>query len=460
MDGTRAQSLKLSLDAASDRLAGFLAAGTPHNAPSLPSIEVDFLELFPDKSGTERATHLLHAYPAKLIRNIPRFFFACGDIAPAGSTVLDPFCGSGTVLLEARLSGHKAVGADANPLARLIVMAKLAPPTADEARLQMARVVERARQAPEDVPDVVNIDYWFTPHVKEQLSRLRSALIEVCGDPASSPFMWACFSSCVRRVSLADPRLSVPVRINPERAERYGAKGDQVLQKLERLKTVEVLQVFWQVTLANIRRIERTAFPIGGSPPVLFDDARILGLEDGVVDIVMTSPPYVGAQKYVRASSLCLGWLGLSPGGKLRPIERLSIGREHLDSHEAADGLDTGYANVDARLKLIATKNQTRARIASTYIREMTIALKESHRVLRNGGRMILVAGPNMVAGYEFDTPGFLEAVATDLGMRAELHLIDTIASRGLMTKRNKTAGTIAQESVYVFTKTSDDQRA
>jgi hypothetical protein len=69
---------------------------------------------------------------------------------------------------------------------------------------------------------------------------------------------------------------------------------------------------------------------------------------------------------------------------------------------------------------------------------------------------MILVAGPNMVAGLEFDTPRFLVAVARALDMRVDLHLVDTIASRGLMTKRNKTAGTIAQESVYILTKTGD----
>lgn len=457
MERAQARSRNRNVGTAPDRLAELLLRRGVDQGANPPATEVDFLELFPDKSGTERATHLLHPYPAKLIRNIPRFFFACGDIIPAKSTILDPFCGSGTVLLEAQLSGHKAVGADANPLARLIAMAKMAPPKAEEAGTQLTRIVDRARKGPLDMPDVVNIDYWFSPHVKEALARLRAALLETCGEPWSSPFMWACFSSCVRRVSLADPRLSVPVRINPQRAERYGAKGDQVLQKLERLKTIDVLQVFWQVSSANIRRIKRTVFPADVPNPVLFEDARALGVADATIDVVMTSPPYVGAQKYVRASSLCLGWLGLSPKGKLRPIERLSIGREHLDAHEAADRIDTGFAGVDARLEQIAMKNRLRARIASIYITEMSSALNEAHRVLRTGGRMILVAGPNMVAGLEFDTPGFLATIATSLGMRIDLHLTDTIASRGLMTKRNKTAGTIAQESVYVLTKTEND---
>lgn len=453
MEGACAQNLgSPSEHLASDCLDELLAVRAA-NGPELSSIEVDFLKLFRDKSGAERATHLLHPYPAKLIRNIPRFFFDSNKIAPPGSTVLDPFCGSGTVLLEARLRGHAAIGADANPLARLITMAKLAPPLAAQVRDQLAGVIEHARHATPNIPDVINVDYWFSEHVKEQLACLRGALLGVCGDVWTSPFMWACFSSCVRRVSLADPRLSVPVRINPERADRYGAKGGEVLERLKRLETVDVLQVFWQVTLANIRRVERTSFPDHTSAPLIFEDARELGLEDGAVDVVITSPPYAGAQKYVRSSSLCLGWLGLSPGGQLRPIERKSIGREHLDAHEAAENLLTGYEVVDSRLEIIAAKNPTRARIASTYITEMAAALEESHRVLKLGGKMVLVAGPNMVTGIEFDTPGYLLAIAEGLGMRSDLHLIDTIASRGLMTKRNKTAGTIAQESVFVLTK-------
>ena len=455
--GTSARKTESKQSASSAILCQLYDQRKAHKGTYKP-IEVDFLKLFPDKSGAERATHLLHPYPAKLIRNIPRFFLDCPDIAPPKSRVLDPFCGSGTVLLEARLSGHDVVGADSNPLARVITLAKLSPPSVAQAQAMLLQIVEMAPTMKEAVPDVVNIDYWFSPRVCRQLAKLRAALLEVCGDPWNSPFMWACFSSCVRRVSLADPRLSVPVRINPDRASFYGAKGDQVLQRFERLKTVNVSQVFWQITVANIRRVERTKFPKRAALPVLFNDARSIGLPDTSVDLVITSPPYVGAQKYIRSSSLCLGWLGFSPNGKLRPIESQSIGREHLAATESNGALKTGQREVDRLLVHISDRNVLRARIALQYIIEMKSAITEAHRVLRDEGRFVLVVGPNMVSGYEFDTPKYLASIAREIGMRIDLHLVDTIASRGLMTKRNKTAGTIAQESVYVLTK-SDDGR-
>ena len=87
-------------------------------------IAVNFRSLVPELSKLERYTHLIHSYPAKLLANIPFYFFATDELCPQEETVLDPFCGTGTVLLEAALSGRTALGADANPLAELITNVK------------------------------------------------------------------------------------------------------------------------------------------------------------------------------------------------------------------------------------------------------------------------------------------------------------------------------------------------
>ena len=91
------------------------------------AIPVNFRELVPVHSGVARATRLRFWYPAKLLANIPIFFLNCDQLRVPAGIVLDPFCGTGTVLLEAVLAGYKGLGADANPLARLIAETKLAP---------------------------------------------------------------------------------------------------------------------------------------------------------------------------------------------------------------------------------------------------------------------------------------------------------------------------------------------
>ena len=60
------------------------------------------------------ATHWIHWYPAKMFHRIPAEILASSTAERL--TVLDPFCGSGTVLLEAALRGHSAIGIDVNPL--------------------------------------------------------------------------------------------------------------------------------------------------------------------------------------------------------------------------------------------------------------------------------------------------------------------------------------------------------
>ncbi|WP_426261949.1 hypothetical protein [Sphingomonas sp. DC1200-1] len=420
----------------------FSAGGEP--------IEVNFRELVATVPEG-RGTHLVHPYPAKLLAKIPQFFLGCSELVTRGSTLLDPFCGSGTVPFEGQLGGLNVVGADSNPLARLITTAKLTPIDVAAARQELASVLENHGASAIEMPDVVNRSHWFSNRASEGLARLRSAIINNVASERRAIFDVS-FSATVRRVSYADPRLSVPVRINPERADRYGAKGDDVLRKLKRLETIDVKSVFWTVANQNLRRLAETnkLFPLRSTQINVLGDATDLKLRDATVDLVITSPPYVGAQKYIRASSLSLGWLGLTPNAALRQYEKHSIGREHLSKSEPLlDG--TGLCEADEIVAAVADRNPLRARIAQRYLIEMRLALNEIARVLRPGGRLVLVVGPNLVAGLCFDTPAYLKGLAEQAGMTVELHLLDTIESRGLMTKRNRTAGMIQQESVLVF---------
>ena len=78
-------------------------------------VPVNFRKLVPFFSGIDRATHLFHSYPAKLLLNIPFFFLHCQQFGRP-LHLFDPFCGSGTVLVEGALRGCWLTGADANPL--------------------------------------------------------------------------------------------------------------------------------------------------------------------------------------------------------------------------------------------------------------------------------------------------------------------------------------------------------
>jgi SAM-dependent methyltransferase len=251
-------------------------------------------------------------------------------------------------------------------------------------------------------------------------------------------------------MSVADPRLSVPVRLSPDQcralARRRGSTWD----------------VFARQLSANIRRVDELRRYAGASPlsfKVVGEDARALGVsgESGVasnsVDLVLTSPPYAGAQKYVRAVSLSLGWLGLAGSGELKPIENQTIGREHLAVGVVRGQKETSCARANRVIKKIDAVNPTRAAICATYLNEMEQAIAEMSRVLVPGGYLVMVIGNNEVCGFAFESSKYMVDLAARHNLSVRLRLIDEIKSRGLMTKRNRSASIITREWVLVFQK-------
>ena len=109
-------------------------------------IEVSFRKLLPEIKNIDRYTHLIHAYPAKLLVHIPYFFLNNSVFSKKNDTVLDPFNGSGTVLLESILSNRNAFGADANPLARLIAEVKVSKLDTEELEGATKKVIAAARK--------------------------------------------------------------------------------------------------------------------------------------------------------------------------------------------------------------------------------------------------------------------------------------------------------------------------
>ena len=129
--------------------------------------------------------HGFHTYPARMhpltARRLVEAFSKPGD------AVLDPFCGSGTVLVEARLAGRTAVGVDANPLAVRLAKLKVEPATIAqrerlvEAATRVAQHADERRKAkagPTHRYPQVDVALFQT-HVLLELDSVRAAIDEV-----------------------------------------------------------------------------------------------------------------------------------------------------------------------------------------------------------------------------------------------------------------------------------------
>lgn len=429
-------------------------------------IEVDFRKLVSWVRLGDQFTHQLHPYPAKLLPHIGNFFIHAKSVRGNSGAVLDPFCGSGTVALEASLAGLTPLVVDANPFALLLTKVKTCPYDTQHLREELKRLILKARRyrtAP--TINIINPEIWYKKEHQLKLNILARAIAEVADDEQRD-FFRVSFSLVAKKVSFADPAVSVPVRLKTK-TNISQSINEKIQARLKWIDSLSVIDEFSRICEQNIQRVEETNafFPSRARALPVGNDARkIIGIpgdgeSSGLIvrpSLVLTSPPYGSAQKYIRASSLSLNWLELASPKKLSEVEGMSIGREHLPSwlvqnKSSPSELPARYCRL---LRKIGSKNTIRERITRQYLSDMQSAVAEIARVMPPGGHAVFVVGNNTVSGEVLHNDDFLIDICGAHGLVLELSLVDQIKSRGLMTKRNQTASMISKEAVLVLKKT------
>jgi hypothetical protein len=421
------------------------------------ALEVDFRRLVSWVKLGDQLTHQVHPYPAKLLPHIAAFFVQSSRLTKAGS-VLDPFCGSGTVAVEGSVAGLVPYVADSNPMALLLTRVKTTPYSVDALVHETTEVLRRAkryRTAPQ-IP-IVNEKIWYRAPTKQNLERILRSIDET-EDDSVRDFFKVCFSATARRLSYADPGISVPVRLKVKSSLPTAAQS-KIRDRLAWLNIADEFEEFAQICLLNIERVRKTtdAMPARVQAIHVANDARTLtnsghsAVRDGF-PLILTSPPYGSAQKYVRATSLSLNWLGLASPGQLSSLEAKTIGREHLPVHAPALN-EKLPAEFERFVRSLENVNSRRAAITRTYLCELAHSLSQIAHSTAPGGTVVIVIGNNSVCGKPLKTDSFIADEMQRLGLRHELSLTDRIKSRGLLTKRSATAAVIARESVLVFRK-------
>ena len=123
----------------------------------------------------------IHPFPARMA---PELALAALERAPQDARVLDPMCGSGTVLKHARERGMSAIGLDIDPLAVLVSRVACSHVDPDRLRRAARRLVDEARQQRSaELPWIDGdpatsrfIKFWFYAKQREQLRRLAGLL--------------------------------------------------------------------------------------------------------------------------------------------------------------------------------------------------------------------------------------------------------------------------------------------
>ena len=259
-----------------------------------------FRDLVPEIPSTTYATFGLYKYPAKFIPQV--IAYALKTYASPGTSVLDPFAGYGTVGAVARIYGHDYELWDLNPLLeRLHAVAVAPPPVVDAAALVDEM---RAYRSP-FVPDWPNAAYWYPEAFMPMLSEA-----------------WGFFHS------LEDEYLRRALLIPLMKTTRYFSYNDERRQKLsrsniarertEKLEREDWRDAFYRRVQAGVEHVlaaQKEYAKLGPKPVRSTVRAGVDGLattpETGH-GVLITSPPYLQAQEYIRASKMDLFWLGHS----------------------------------------------------------------------------------------------------------------------------------------------------
>ena len=149
-------------------------------------------------ANTKQLTHGIHPYPAMMIPQIARRLIS--TYGRKGEILFDPYCGSGTTLLEGMLAGMETVGTDLNPLARLIARVKTTPVNIAALNDAIAQFPASSASTECAIPLVTNIDYWFSPDVQRDLAAIRQHINDI-DDPMIANVFRVAFSLTVRQAS-------------------------------------------------------------------------------------------------------------------------------------------------------------------------------------------------------------------------------------------------------------------
>lgn len=339
--------------------------------------------------------HGLHSYPAMMAPPVARRLIS--ELTSEGDKVLDPFCGSGTVLAEAILLGRGAVGYDINPLALLIAKVKTMPLEPERLRKALKSISERflAQVEPPELPFFLNIEYWFKPEVIAALAKLKLA-IEIEGDNDIKDFFKVVFARVVRQASNTRGNEFKLFRISPEKLHFY---NPDVFLSFGTIATecISIMEEFY-LAMKGLR---------AEADIRLHDVRQPLPLAEPV-SLVLTSPPYGDSRTtvaYGQFSRLALQWLNMWD----KDIDQESLGGKRNPLKQKIQSL------VEA-LEEIKREDAKRAEDVEAFYQDLYICMENISKVVKPGGFAAFVIANRKVKGITLPTDKIIAEMMAPMG--------------------------------------------
>ena len=316
---------------------------------------------FPRSGSPAGTVHALHRFPGNFIAQIPSFLIQV--LSKPDDLVFDAFAGSGTTAIEALNLGRRVIAADRVAVCVYLTAAKLTTLCSSFGQQVTSELLRMLTWDQVCVSDAfghkaegsdARLGQWYAPRTLAEL-RYLWGLIETVPD-AIRPALVMLFSEVLFACASTARSETATGRI---RRHHWGWVADNVVPK----RPIEhnAIEAF-RSHLFSFSRLLLTETSAQPRLIVIQHDARQMALASASVDLVVTSPPYIGVIDYTRANRLLYLWMGW-------PFDE-----------------DRGQ-EIGARYK------RGRVRFVDEYESEIQACWREIHRVLRDGAYCALVIG-------------------------------------------------------------------
>ena len=349
-------------------------------------------------------------------------------------TVLDPFCGVGTTLVEAVLLGHQAIGFEINPYAILASQLK-----ANAYRVSVASLNEEllsfqafynektfSAYTPKSMapPGFRTRSPFYSPAVLRKVLILQDFITGIVDADVKDLFRLAFAATMVRYSNYSyEPSLGRRVSAGKKEIIDFPV-GQTMLNKL----TAMVEDITWLQTQLSSEPCSVRI--INGSFFTYHSD-----LSPESVDLIVTSPPYLNNYHYNRNTRPQLYWLGYADSPKdLRPLAQSNFGK-YWQTVRNQERLDLEFSLPDSdlagQLAELRMRNPEKgvyggngwANYAAAYFNDCYKFSLGMRYVLKPGGRAVIVIGNSILQGLLVPTDRYLGEIAESVGL--ELVRID-----------------------------------
>lgn len=349
-------------------------------------------------------------------------------------TVLDPFCGVGTTLVETVLHGHNAIGFEINPYAAQACRVKITAHRIAAEKLQ-GEIEEfqafysskvTSDYIPESTPPkgFKTRSEFYSPRVLRKVLILHD-FINTINDPNLRAMFRLAFASTMVRYSNYSYEPSLGRRVSAGKLEIDDFPvGQTIVNKL--LEMLEDVSWFQE------------SIPTEPLDAKIFNDSFFnyqKHLIPASIDLIVTSPPYLNNYHYNRNTRPQLYWLGHVEQPKdLKPLEQSNFGKYWQTVRERSK-LDLEFSlsdsDLEGRLQALREIKPERgiyggngwANYAASYFNDCYTFAKAIRDVLKPNATALVVIGNSILQGIMMPTDRYFGKIAESIGL--ELVRID-----------------------------------